>query len=275
MSTFRNRKNSEVSWEKSQWSRAKQQVEGVKEPLRNLRTSISEETGEHEVEEEGEVWLVSYADMMTLLFGFFVLMYAFSVQKNQKDFTLVRKELARYFGGTDLSKSAAPISDLSNEEQVRSQAALKNRIEEFRASIELSYPGSNLQVLRNGKEIYVALSSQLLFDSGSAQLGANSRQGLTKIAHYLKEKFPSSEISVEGHTDSLPLKPGLPYASNWELSSARAGSVVMLFVEQGLDAGKLRAIGYSDTRKVGQEDAKNRRVAIRVELDVSRNHGND
>jgi flagellar motor protein MotB len=120
------------------------------------------------------------------------------------------------------------------------------------------------------------MNSAAFFDSGSATLSAQGKDILRGVAEQLKaDKFKDYQITVEGHTDDTPIAtPAFP--SNWELSTARAASVVRFFLAEGLASSKLRAAGYADTfpklpnrtasgAPIPENQAQNRRVVIKLE----------
>lgn len=206
-----------------------------------------------------EPWLVSYADMMTLLFGFFVLMYTFAKAKLKDDDSMVkmRKELAAYFGGEY-------VIPFEKEAKVFAHS-LKGTPLEKELSVEMSPEGISL-----------TFQSTQLFASGQADLKDIARSTINKFADMLKSREDAKAyiIRVEGHTDDVPIN--VPkYPSNWELSAARAASVVRLFEERGFSNQNLVAIGYGESKPlfpnrnqkgvaIPENQAQNRRVKIKV-----------
>ena len=119
-------------------------------------------------------------------------------------------------------------------------------------------------------EVLVQVKEYLLFEAGSATLKSNYLRLLSVMRKILFEDV--KEIRVEGHTDNLPMPPDAQFPSNWELSMARAMSVVRFFVtHEKVDPGMLAAIGYGEFRPVASNDtpegrAQNRRVVFRLKL---------
>jgi chemotaxis protein MotB len=218
--------------------------------------------GSHHAEEHGEgghgePWLVSYADLMTLLFGFFVLMYSFESAKNQDDASMVRmrKELSQYFGGSYVD----PLTDVAKKFQEKIVAI--DGIKDV-----------TVRVTPEGLEI--TFQSTVLFDLGRAELTSRAQSLMQPLVSLLKETHSNYKIKVEGYTDDLPIKSDR-YPSNWELSGARAATVLRLFETAGFDPNKLTALGYGSTRPafpnrspsgeaIPQNQARNRRVVILV-----------
>ncbi|HRO68000.1 MAG TPA: flagellar motor protein MotB, partial [Pseudobdellovibrionaceae bacterium] len=172
-------------------------------------------------------WLVSYADLMTLLFGFFVLMYTFS--KVDKDrFEVVSRDLVKYFGGK-MTDPAFP-SD-----------AFKARSEQL--TTELRQMGLEIEASQqNGaSSLTLTLGTDVLFSPGSAQLTPQAMAAAQKLAQTLL-KVNVDKIEVEGHTDSDPIRSAL-YPSNWELSTARAASLVRALEYMKVPRQHLKAAG--------------------------------
>jgi chemotaxis protein MotB len=211
---------------------------------------------EEEAEENNdEIWLISYSDLMTLLFGFFVLMYAFALAKTGAQVESVKEGVARSFGGSYV----APFKDL--------QAKVQDLI-----THEAKLQDVAIDKIHDGMEI--TFQSGLLFASGSAEIQAESKEPMRRIAQLIAANIDDSDIMIEGHTDDVPINsPAFP--SNWELSAARASAVVREFVKYGYDPKKLMAVGYADSQPllpnkdeneapIPDNREKNRRVVIKV-----------
>ena len=214
------------------------------------RTHAEEKvTGVH-----SEPWLVSYADMMTLLFGFFVLMYVFaaSTEKQKEE---IKKSVSEYAGGeytTEFREVAASLTDKIKEIDLDSEVSVFDSLDGVR----------------------IVSRGTLFFDSGSVELNPKAASLIQDIAKILIQKAGAFVIIVEGHTDDNPIStPLIP--SNWELSSLRSGTVVRIFEQVGLDRNKLRAMGLADTvpvlpnrdpegRPVASNQAENRRIVIHI-----------
>ncbi len=195
-------------------------------------------------------WLLSYSDLMTLLFAFFTLLLALSTLDPVK-MQIVAKAMNEALGGvsTEPRITLAQIqADL--ERIIRDEGLL-----------------SQVNVNRDKHGVALSVKGSTFFSSGSAELLSEAEPFLTMIAS-LVGRTPY-KIAVEGHTDNVPIHTAL-FPSNWELSSARASTVVRFFLEQGLDAGRFRAVGYADTQPVDTNQgnlteearARNRRVVI-------------
>lgn len=212
-------------------------------------------------------WLVSYADMMTLLFGFFVLMYAFS--KIDKDkFQVVSKDVVKYFGGKLPDNPGAPVGpnelkDLKNsvqEEVAKGLAAdLKAELQRIgdpalqesakgteSAAKAVGKTAPEFTVDVQGNRLIFTLGSDLLFAPGSAQPSPLAEEVVQKVVTAIGKR-PVESIEVEGHTDADPIATA-QFPSNWELSAARASSVVRMLEQLSVDPEKLRVTGLGSSR---------------------------
>ncbi len=208
----------------------------------------------HQDDGEGN-WLISYADMMTLLFGFFVMLSAFSTPNAQK-FEEMRSQTAQSMGG----KYTKPYEDLTN--------SVKKVLQEIDLEKEIS-------VTETFEGVTITSKGTLFFESGSADLRPQAQLLMDNISSILAKQAIGFRIIVEGHTDDTPMY-STQFPSNWELSSARAGTVVRLIESKGLTRTNLRPVGLADTEPVvpnrtpaGESipanQAENRRIVIRIQ----------
>jgi chemotaxis protein MotB len=203
-------------------------------------------------------WLVSYADMMTLLCGFFVMLFSFA-NLDQTRYEKVKEEVSKQFNGTYISPNAE----------------VKGFVTDALASAGVA---KNVVVKSDATGVSVIFESVMFFDTLSADVKPEGALILSKLIDKLKEQQTKSgkryRIVIEGHTDNRPITGGT-FPSNWELSAARASGVVRMFLARGFDPDRLVAIGYADTRPrvpprlpngMPDEQAlgKNRRVVLRI-----------
>jgi len=228
-----------------------------------------------------ERWMVSYADFITLLFAFFVVMYGissvnegkykvFSVAVNQAFGT----EGAAAEGGTlrltEQEMYFKSLVDRRNARLAEKQRKLNERMQKLNDTLNTKMAGflqnGQMTVSRSSRGVTLDINASMLFKPGEAVVQPEAVATLADIAKILATE--EMIIEVEGHTDNLPIAtPQFP--SNWELSSARASSVVRLFIEQGIVATRLKAIGFADNVPIEANDsiegrARNRRVAVTV-----------
>jgi len=226
--------------------------------------------------ENHERWLVSYADFITLLFAFFVVMYAISVV-NVGKYTVLSEALGDAFGGrnpasrtTAIEVDQLPLSSIIAHK--RQEAAKRDRerlallAQRMNASLRPLVDSGKVRVTQNARGVTVDINASVLFDEGNAALAGNAQATLQAVAELLRDDHHA--IEVEGHTDSTPISNGL-FASNWELSAARASTVVRLFVDSGVAPRRLAAIGRADNVPLAPNDdpagrARNRRVAVTI-----------
>jgi chemotaxis protein MotB len=225
--------------------------------------------------ENHERWLISYADFITLLFAFFVVMYAISAVNIGK-YKIFSDALGDAFGG----KGAAQPVNTEVPNLPMPNPALKRRVELLRKEKEqmtklaqdlLSTMAplvkeGKVRVTQNSRGVSVEINASVLFDPGDARLMPESVEALRAVASLLKAD--SHDVQVEGHTDNQPIG-NTRFPSNWELSSVRASSVVRLFIDAGVAPQRLTAVGYSSNVPVADNDsaqgrARNRRVAVTI-----------
>ena len=218
-----------------------------------------DEEGANAPADEGEGnWLISYADMMTLLCGFFVMLFSMA-RMDEPKYEAIREAMTEQFGG----KFKSPTKELAS--------LVTNVLEE--SGIEKE---STVKVDSSG--ISVSFHSRIFFDTLSSEIRPEGKAILEKLLVHLKQRQEQQnrayKFVVEGHSDSRPIIGGV-FPSNWELSGARSSRVVRLFIEKGYDPKSLTSISCADTHPEfeqrlpdGKLDeaalSKNRRVVIRI-----------
>jgi chemotaxis protein MotB len=263
------------------------------------RSRLAHAEEEHE---NSERWLLTYADMITLLMVLFIVLFAIG-QVDQKKFDKLHDGLANSFGAATVlqgsagllegsaTQAPAPDNAVAGDQALQSQieAALKSRqaadaaaaakaareqaaMDALRARITAALKKVGLegavqfQTQEQRGLVVNIVTDRVLFDLGEATLRPRGVKVLDAIAPALKG-LPN-EVVIEGHTDSLPISDAR-YASNWELSTQRATTVLRHLLEDGLSARKVAAAGYADQRPLKADTtaanrARNRRVAIVV-----------
>lgn len=229
----------------------------------------------HEEHENHERWLVSYADFITLLFAFFVVMYSLSSINEGKYRTV----------SESIKAALNPLANLSGANQVFSVGEAKltqqGRNPTDAKEITLRHIRRMVQVIKDKQmkdlvafvsivqtingDIVITIPDQLLFNSGEAAVRTEALPFLEGLGGALVEL--NRHTKVEGHTDNVPIRTA-KFPSNWELSAARAVMVVRVLSElYGVPADHLAAVGHADTRPVTanldpEQRAKNRRVEV-------------
>ncbi len=207
------------------------------------------------IEEDGEgVWLISYADMMTLLMGFFALLTSMATFEENK-FAEIGDKAAEFFGGA----VERPYEDLGKEIiEIIEQRNLGDQVK--------------INVLKT--EINITFEGTLFFSSGSVELRDPARVLMTEIIQILGEKASEKRFYIEGHTDDVPINQSI-IASNWELSALRAAAVARLFEFNGFQREQLMTLGWGETRPlrpnrdqygnpIPENQAQNRRVILKI-----------
>ncbi len=238
-----------------------------------------------EEHENHERWLVSYADFITLLFAFFVVMYAIS-SVNEGKYRVLSDSIEAAFRNVPGASSGAmvainpdapapiaipmrrPQAGIKTDQAQRvARDKVRNMAKEIQQALAPLIANGQVRVSEGARGITVEINASVLFQPGDATLDPQAVRALMAVAQILAPTpFP---VTVEGHTDNTPI--GTPlFPSNWELSGVRASSVVRLFIANGVDPRRMTATGYADQRPVDDNATpegrqRNRRVAITIE----------
>ncbi len=249
----------------------------------------------HEEHENHERWLVSYADFITLLFAFFVVMYALS-SVNEGKYRVMSDSIVEAFKSSATVRviDVPPPTPQKNETgkimiqpvevhamptpvNTRQQAEKERRREDMKAVagsllgvMEPLVKGGQVKVTESERGISIEINASLLFAPAQAVLNKESINVLTAVGKVMASD--THQVQIEGHTDNLPIASTI-FPSNWELSTARASSVTRLFVENGVAPQRIVVIGYADNRPVDSNDtpegrARNRRVTVMILAEV-------
>lgn len=211
-----------------------------------------------------ERWLVSYADFVTLLFAFFVVMYSAS-QLNENKYQELTTTLAELFSSKEEKIVAANDIDDNHltEKPIENLPELANQ---FKDKLEDLIDNESIQVSSNEFWLQISLNNKILFSLGSVTPSETAETIFKKVANILRNL--SNPIQVEGFTDNLAINT-LQFPSNWELSAARAAAIVKLLVANGVSPTRLSAIGYGEFQPIADNNtpegqAKNRRVVLMI-----------
>lgn len=198
-----------------------------------------------------ESWLLSYADLITNLMLFFVvLLSAANISKSKM------QQIAKGISGAESPASLEAIQD-----------DIDKKIEEMKL-------GDQVQSTLSNEGLEVSLNSGLVFDSGKAKIRPEIEQVVASMLKAVQPHASKYNFAVEGHTDPTPILPGGQFASNWELSSARAIEVRQRLETIGIERKRIRVEGYADTKPPPEEQlakltpeeraARQRRVVVRI-----------
>ncbi|MDU9389224.1 flagellar motor protein MotD [Pseudomonas japonica] len=244
-----------------------------------------------EEHENHERWLVSYADFITLLFAFFVVMYSIS-SINEGKYKIMSQALIGVFSESERSTRPIPIGEerplstrpaqplVKDSEQTDAGLAqssadpLKSITDQVMEAFGDLIKSDQMTVRGNELWIEIELSSSLLFGSGDAMPSDIAFNLIDKVASIIKPF--ANPVHVEGFTDDQPIRTA-QYPTNWELSSARAASIVRLLAMEGVNPARLASVGYGEFQPIASNAtadgrAKNRRVVLVISrnLDVRR-----
>jgi len=255
-----------------------------------------------------EAWAIPYGDLITLLLAFFVVMYAIS-SVNEGKYRVLSDSLVAAFRGTPKTMRPTSVTEdkqgsgMAGKAQLLRQGVLVGESKEvlapgnataavahhdaidaptlraleqqrsldrmaavLRGSMGNLIDANLVSIHRTGSSVEVQIHSDILFPSGQAQLSSRAIPVLETLATTLKT-FPNS-LRVQGHTDNVPIRT-TAFRSNWELSSARAASVVHLFADHGIEPQRLSVVGLAEFQQVADNRSEegrnaNRRVVIAI-----------
>lgn len=220
-----------------------------------------------------EAWLATYADTITLVLTFFVLLYSYSSVDSVK-FKQLTNSLSSVFTGQNSNSIlqfnyngevpiVGPPQNMGPQEGGE-QDQMYNKVKNFVDSNNLK---DAVKIKKDSRGIIMELKDSILFDIGKADIKEESKPILDKLSVLMASL--SNEITVEGHTDNVPIH-NYEFASNWELSTQRAVNVLKYFVQnKGFAPNRFQAAGYGEHRPIAKNDtyenrAKNRRVNILI-----------
>lgn len=242
-----------------------------------------------EVERENhERWLISYADFITLLFAFFVVMYAIS-SVNHGKYKVLTTSLVSAFGSekdaqeaidqlksNSLGLKTKPKGDtfIKPYQEVpkkftpspEQQQVMEKMAMQLNQAMRSLVKTSQVKVIQTNQGLRIDIDSSLLFLPGSAEIEPSGVAPLVEVSTVLRKQ--DHLVQVEGHTDNQPIH-NEKFYSNWELSALRASSVVRMFASLGIPEKRLSAVGFGEVRPVAENfsdlgRAKNRRVSVMV-----------
>ncbi len=220
-------------------------------------------------------WLVTYADMVTLLLTFFVLLMNPDNPTDSQRIELIMQAfqgLGPLRGGNTLSEGI--LAELGNDVASMPSVSRGNRLNEARkkaiSEFQPEIQNRFVKIKEDERGLIISLAGDILFKRASSEIDLErSRNALQKLARFIEyEEISARKIRLEGHSDSSPTDPDGPWPTNWELSSARSAAVLHYLVDYGANESRFQVAGFADTAKLkdpenNEEDrAENRRVDI-------------
>ncbi|MEJ5338812.1 MAG: flagellar motor protein MotB [Aquificaceae bacterium] len=220
-------------------------------------------------EEVSEKWAIPYADFLTLLLCLFIALFAMA-QAGKQAALEYAQAFAKAFGmrlvpfQETLPRQILPEPVLKRAEPTEKGRRLQRQLQELQEMLKKMGLEGELKIAYEAIGIRLILQEKLLFEPGSADIKPEMRPILDRLYEIVKD-LPNP-VEVEGHTDNIPISTER-FPSNWELSTARAGSIVRYFIAKGVNPERLKASGYADTRPIASNTtpegrAQNRRVEI-------------
>jgi chemotaxis protein MotB len=227
-------------------------------------------------------WMATFADMMTLVLVFFIMLFSLSQidaikfkklkeSFDQKAITegIVQME-SEVFDIASKGISMQEIEEFTNErvEQTETLDDLYERIVEFIMTNNLE---EDLEAIREIEGVKIIITERILFETAQAEILPEAKKLIAELSVFFKQVY--NEIQIEGHTDNRPIN-SFMYPSNWELSGARASSIIRYLINSHkLESSRFIAIGYGDTEPIAPNDGpdnwqKNRRVVIFIKEDI-------
>jgi chemotaxis protein MotB len=220
-------------------------------------------------EEVSEKWAIPYADFLTLLLCLFIALFAMA-QAGKQAALEYAQAFAKAFGmrlvpfQESLPKQILPQPVVPRSELTEKGRRIQRQIRELEEMLKRMGLEGEFKVSYEVIGIRLILQEKILFPSGSAEIKPETYPILDKLYEILRD-LPNP-VEVEGHTDSIPISTE-KFPSNWELSTARASSIVRYFIAKGINPERLKASGYADTKPIASNAtpegrAQNRRVEI-------------
>lgn len=213
-------------------------------------------------------WLIIYLDVMTLMLCLFVVLLAYANYSAEAYETLSRTLSSTSSETREVTTTGAPEAPQPDAE-VPDDPPVDTATQQLQAQFRDALLDQGLQesvdVQVSATQVNLQINERILFELGQAELTEAGQAVLVKLAPLLAVAS-DHKLSIEGHTDPTPIA-NARFPSNWELSSQRATGVLRFLLTQGIPAGRMRAVGYADTRPLADNStpegrARNRRVSL-------------
>ncbi|MCC4274688.1 OmpA/MotB family protein [Marinomonas communis] len=242
-------------------------------------------------DDETAGWIFTFADLMSLLLVFFILLYSLSRMTEttlvaalssiqialNSNGALVRQDPVKYSGGgTETIKPAEPQM-ATNKELVYAKDPIDEEVREevndIANDVVSKFVANNLEsqvmVFEDGEKITIRIDGHSLFESGEAEI-LYSAEPIYETLLGIFNRYPDYNINIKGHTDNIPINT-VRFPSNWELSAIRATTTLRYFLENGIPPERMTATGYADSIPLMRNDTEEHRaVNRRVEFVLQR-----
>ncbi|WP_300462791.1 OmpA family protein [Desulfobacula sp.] len=231
--------------------------------------------------DDDATWLVTYADLMTILLVFFVLLYTLALFEKEKykaavETIKIQVEKSNALIGLMELMEIPETADtqITIEEITGLRSREKSLVENINQFVRSSRQRQNISTQILDGKIIVTIKGKALFNSGSAALNTTAISIFDEIIHILYD-YPEYNINIKGHTDNIPISTPI-FPSNWELSAVRATTVLQYLVSKGIRPQRLTATGYGDVMPlIPNTSEANRAQNRRVEFVLEKNDTND
>lgn len=252
----------------------------------HVESHLAQDSGGHEGDEVA--WLTSYADMMTVLCCFFILLVSMA-EFDAKKFGAAVETVATHFNPEKQPTQSGKVQEEKGQSKIAKaqegtgaqeggtnidQEKLK-AMEQMITMLSAQLKDKEIAKINNNNGLQVVFTGISMFEGGEAKPTQDVDDAIDMMVQIIKSKGNDFNILIEGHTDDKPIVEGVKFPSNWELSSARAAYVLRKFEKAGFNPKKLVAVGYADTRPafpnvnglgkpIPENQRLNRRVVIKV-----------
>jgi chemotaxis protein MotB len=222
-------------------------------------------------ESGGSRWMLTYLDMVTLLFGVFVILYAMSSVEKHK-FDEVSAAIRESFM-SGLTFVPAKKQGGKNALEVTEGSPQRNDFSEIISTLKPEIRNKFIAIRQDEKDLYITIFDQEYFATGSSELSQEMKDVLRKVADFMTDSNGKYDMRIEAHTDERPVtKPGQSDYNNWNLSADRSVNILKFLESTGVPSGHLAAVAYGSSRPLNLDGtpearAMNRRVDLAIITD--------
>lgn len=251
-------------------------------------------------QEETATWIFTYADLMSLLLVFFILLFSMTkvskytlesalssiqIAMNSSGANITQDPEMHSAGGVNLVKpedhqigvnddfitskrNTAGVAEAIEQQKIEEIKEVEEMTSEIQKQIEVTQLSNVVSVQQNGDQLIITVEGQTLFESGDAELSWQADYIFEELIKMFQFYYEFS-INIKGHTDNIPIRT-IKFPSNWELSAIRATTVLRYFLQQNISPQRMTATGYADSVPIAPNDtednrARNRRVEFVLE----------